>query len=326
MKPLVYVLNTHNPEIGQTELRALHSTFGDAVDFFVLNEGDDDPLPDRFFEADAIIVDHRIDFSADLINRLQRCKALIRNGVGFNNVDLETAQARGIPVCNVPDYGTEEVADHAIALAMTLHRRIIPLHQDAVQADWNVFRHSNLLRRTSHQVFGIVGLGRIGLATALRAKALGFQVQFYDPYLSQGTDKAVGIARVKHLQSILRESDILSLHCPLSKETYHLIDSDAIALMKPTSSLVNTARGPVVDTKAVVDALQAGTLAGAGLDVVETEPNPDPAIVNAPNMIVTCHAAFCSHESIIELHEKACLLALAAIRGEPLWNLVYTSS
>jgi phosphoglycerate dehydrogenase-like enzyme len=227
----------------------------------------------------------------------------------------------GIPVCNVPDYGTEEVADHAIALTLALCRQLFPLDEEAKRLGW-VIRVQPKMRRLRELVFGVVGLGRIGTATALRAKALGFQTLFYDPYLANGVDKAVGIARAKSLDALLERADVLSIHCPLNEETRHLIAERELALMKPTAFVVNTARGAVIKKTAILDALRNHRLAGAGLDVVEDEPLKTHEEAQTPNLIVTCHAAFCSVESKNEMRATSARIARAAVLGNPLENIV----
>ena len=178
------------------------------------------------------------------------------------------------------------------------------------------------LRRLSELIFGMVGLGRIGTATALRAKALGFQVCFCDPYLPNGIDKAVGISRVRTLEELLTKSDVLSIHCPLNEETHHLNADDEIAMMKPTAFVVNTARGAVIKKMAILEALRAGRLAGAGLDGVKDEPLKSIEEAATPNLIVTCHAAFCSVESKHEMRATSARIARDAVLGEPLENVV----
>ena len=276
---------------------------------------------DEICDADALIAWHNTPITEAGLAKLRNCKALIRNGVGFDSVDIQAAARHGIPVCNVPDYGTEEVADHAIALSMALCRQLFPLDEEAKHLGW-VIRVTPQLRRLRELVFGIVGLGRIGTATALRAKALGFQVCFYDPYLPNGIDKAVGISRVRTLEELLTKSDVLSIHCPLNEETHHLIADEEIALMKPTAFVVNTARGAVIKKTAILEALRAGKLAGAGLDVVEDEPLKTIEEAATPHLIVTCHAAFCSVESKHEMRSTSARIARAAVLGEPLENVV----
>lgn len=281
----------------------------------------DADLTDEICSANAIIIWHNMPLTAQGIARLKNCRAIIRNGVGFDSVDVAAARERGIAVCNVPDYGTEEVADHAIALAMALCRQILPLDVEAKQLGWNI-RVTAKLRRLSSLTFGIVGLGRIGTATALRAKALGFRVIFHDPYLPNGADKAVGITRVRTLDELLAQTDVLSLHCPLNEETRHLIAERELALLKPSAFVVNTARGGVIKKTAILAALRENRIAGAGLDVIEDEPLRTADEAATPNLIATCHAAFCSVESKIEMRSTSARIALAAVRNEALENVV----
>lgn len=279
------------------------------------------PLPDEALGADVLLLWHNIPITAEVISRLKKCRALIRNGVGYDSVDTKAAAARGIPVCNVPDYGTEEVADHAIALTLALYRQLFPLDAEAKRLGWQI-NVSSKMRRLRTQVLGIVGLGRIGTATALRAKAFGFRVVFFDPHLANGADKALGIERAATLDDLLRLADTVSIHCPSSAETRGLIGAREIGLMKPTAFLVNTARGDIVQKAPVLAALRDGRLAGAGLDVVEFEPLRTTEEAATPNLIVTCHAAFCSPEGMIEMRTSSAQIARAAVRGEAVWNRV----
>ncbi|HTY37208.1 MAG TPA: C-terminal binding protein [Bacteroidota bacterium] len=282
---------------------------------------DDKEFDVAVLESRALIVWHNTPITREGIARLKNCRVIIRNGVGFDSVDINAARELGIAVCNVPDYGTEEVADHAIALTLALCRQLFPLDQEARRLGWTIRVESNL-RRLRELTFGVVGLGRIGTAAALRAKALGFKVCFHDPYLANGVDKAVGVERARTLEELLRRTDVLSLHCPLNEETHHLIGERELAMLKPSAFVVNTARGAVIKKTAILEALRKGSLAGAGLDVVEDEPLKSAEEAATPNLIVTCHAAFCSVESKLEMRRTSSRIALAAVRGEPLENIV----
>jgi phosphoglycerate dehydrogenase-like enzyme len=279
------------------------------------------PFPDEVLGAHAIILWHGPLVSAEVIAGLKNCRVIVRNGVGFDSVDTAAAAKAGIAVCNVPDYGTEEVADHAIALTLALYRQLFPLDAEAKSLGWKI-NVSAKMRRLRTQTFGIIGLGRIGMATALRAKALGFRVVFYDPYVAVGTHKAVGVERLATLDELLRTADLVSVHCPLTSETRGMIGAREIALMKPTTFLVNTARGDIVQKAPVFAALREGRLAGAGLDVVEAEPLRTAEEAATPNLIVTCHAAFCSPEGMIEMRSTSAKIARAALLGQPVWNRV----
>lgn len=320
-KPLVAIIDWAASPLGDPESAVEKSVIGDAAEVRHFLCSSDADFTEEICEAQALIVWHNTPIRSEGIARLKNCRALIRNGVGFDSVDIAAAAQHGIAVCNVPDYGTEEVADHAIALTMALCRQLFPLDAEAKTLGWHI-RVEKKLRRLRELTFGVAGLGRIGTATALRAKALGFKVIFYDPYLPNGADKAVGIERVRSLEELLARCDVLSLHCPLNDETRHLIAERELALMKPGAFVVNTARGAVIKKMAILDALHSGHLAGAGLDVVEDEPLQTKEEASAPNLIVTCHAAFCSVESKIEMRATSARIALPAVRGEPLENIV----
>jgi phosphoglycerate dehydrogenase-like enzyme len=294
---------------------------GRAADLrYFLCETEADFAPD-LLAADVLILWHNLAVTAAGIGRLRRCRAIIRNGVGFDSVDIAAAATRGIAVCNVPDYGTEEVADHAMALALALCRQLFPLDAEAKALGWNI-RVGARLRRLRTLTFAIIGLGRIGTATALRAKALGFDVVFFDPHLPNGVEKAVGVRRARTLPELLRQADLLSIHCPLTAETRHLIARRELAMMKPTAFVVNTARGAVIQKSAILAALREGRLAGAGLDVIEEEPLRTAAEAATPHLIATCHAAFCSVESKAEMRATSARIARAAALDEPLENVV----
>lgn len=281
----------------------------------------DSPFPSQVLDAHALILWHGPVITPAVIAGLKHCRAIIRNGVGFDSVDTAAAARAGIPVCNVPDYGTEEVADHALALTLALYRQLFPLDAEAKRLGWNIaVQHK--MRRLRTQTFGIVGLGRIGTATALRAKAFGFRVVFFDPYVPSGVHKAVGIERVNSLAELLALSDTISVHCPLTAETRGMFGPAEIAAMKPTAFLVNTARGDIVQKAPLFAALSAGRLAGAGLDVVENEPLRSAPEAATPNLIVTCHAAFCSPEGMTEMRSTSARIARAAVTGQPIWNRV----
>ena len=279
------------------------------------------PFPAEVTDAHTLILWHGPAITAELIGRMKNCRAIIRNGVGFDSVDIAAAAKAGIPVCNVPDYGTEEVADHAIALTLALYRQLIPLDAVAKQLAWRIDVAAKM-RRLRTQTFGVIGLGRIGTATALRAKAFGFRVVFYDPHVPNGAHKAIGIERIASLEEIMKISDTISVHCPLSQETRRMIGAKEIAWMKPGSFLVNTARGDIVEKAAVFAALRSGHLAGAGLDVVENEPLRTQEETETPNLICTCHAAFCSPEGMIEMRSTSAKIARAAVTGQPVWTRV----
>jgi D-3-phosphoglycerate dehydrogenase/C-terminal binding protein len=293
----------------------------------------EDQFVGRIEDAAAIMMYHNIRLTRPTIERLEHCRLIVRCGVGFDNVDHAFARERGITVANVPDYGTEEVADSAIGMMLALTRGI---HQFNTRLrdrpDPWMYHVFSPLHRLRGRTFAIVGLGRIGIATALRAKALGMDVAFFDPYRQDGFDKALGIRRVESLEELFSEAFVLSLHCPLTSETRHLVNAESLAWLPHGAYLVNTARGGVVDTAAIPAALASGRLAGAGIDVLPHEPPAadDPLLVawrdrSHPafeRLIINPHAAFYSEEGLLDMRVKGSDACRRALLGQPLRNVV----
>jgi D-3-phosphoglycerate dehydrogenase len=264
--------------------------------------------------ADAILVQYA-PITARVLDALPDLKAVGRYGVGVDTVDLEAAAARGVPVCNVPDYSIEDVSDHAIALALTLVRGTAQLDR-RVRAGHYELAGIKPLHRVCEQTFGVVGLGRIGRATATKARALGFTVVGSDPMLETGSTSADGTP-VLAFEDLLERSDVVSLHVPLTEGTHHLISADALARMKSGAMLVNTCRGGVVDTSALLAALGTGRPRSAALDVFETEPIPEGSpLLEEENLVLTPHASWYSEESESELKRRIAEAMVAAVRGE----------
>lgn len=315
------------------ELEPERRVLGELADVTALNALEEDQLLGQIEQVDAIILYHELCLTQKSLSGLQRCKLIVRGGVGFDNVDWRYCRQRNIPVATVPDYGSEEVADTAIAMAMSLTRGVHVLNSrlKAGLRPWSYLQVAPL-QRLRGTVFGIIGLGRIGTAAALRAKALGMEVVFYDPYKPDGYDKAVGVRRVETLEELLAESMVVSVHCPLSEETHHMIDAEALGKMRPASFLVNTARGAIIDTKAIPEAIASGRLAGAGIDVLEKEPpaDDDPMLAawRDPNhpahhrLIVNPHAAFYSEQGLLDMRLKSAEACRRALLGLPLRNVV----
>ncbi len=267
------------------DLKPERSVVGDIARLTALGAGNEDELAGRIEDADAIMLWHELYITRKTIERLKKCRVMVRCGVGIDNVDYLFARERGIAVVNVPDYGSEEVADSAIGISLMLTRGIFMMASRA-RAGVGPWSYEPLIPQTRlrGEVFGVVGLGRIGTATALRAKALGMDVVFYDPYLPDGADKAIGIRRLETLDELLAQSLVVSLHCPATEETHNMIDAAAMKKMRKGAFLVNTSRGVVVDTHAVPEALESGHLGGVGLDVLEQEPPAD----DHPLMVASC--------------------------------------
>lgn len=290
--------------------------------------------PDLCAEVEGLMVfRHRV--TADDMVKFPRLRAVVRMGVGYDRVDRAAAATRGVMVCNVPDYGTMEVADHAVALLLTLRRGVM-LHHEAQRRDppalWTPIE-TPLIRRLGVQTLGIVGLGRIGTAVALRAKAFGIRVVFFDPHVSNGTDLSIGVQRVRSLDALLAQSDMLTLHAPLTPETRGMIGARELALLPAGAVLVNTARGPIVDPDAVLEALRTGHLAGAGLDVLPVEPpvEPLPALLRAyrdrepsleGRLIVTPHSAFHTPEAWADIRRKSAETMAAALLSNAPQNVI----
>ena len=288
-------------------------------------------LEGKVEDADAIIIFHEVSLPEEVINRLKNCRIIVRGGVGYDAVDYRCAGRLGIPVCNVPDYGVDEVADQAIGMMIALNRGFLKVERglkDSLEP-WDC-RAVQPVKRLSGATLGIVGLGRIGQATAQRARAMQMKIIAYDPYLRPGTEKVFGVEMVSFDELLLR-SDVVSLHSPLTEETDGLIDNDALSKMKPNAILVNTSRGSVVDTAALVQALRSGNISGAGIDVLPIEPpREDEPLIELwresnetnVNLILTPHTAFYSAEAMLEIRTKTAMEVARALRGEKLVNCV----
>lgn len=306
---------------------------GDIADVVALDATAESDLVGHIEGADAVMLYHNIAISTATISRLRQCKLIVRCGVGFDNVDHRAARAQSIPVGNVPDYGAEEVADSAIGLMLALTRGInffnVRLQQK--RGSW-AFMDTVPLYRLRGRTFGVIGLGCIGTAVALRAKAFGMNVAFYDPYKPDGYDKANGIRRVEKLDDLFAQSFVLSVHCPLTEETRHIVNERTIGLMPDGAYLVNTARGATVDATAIPAAIRSGKLRGAGIDVLPFEPPPDDhpllAAWRDPNdpchdrVILNPHSAFYSEEGLLDMRVKGAQACRRALLGEPLRNIV----
>lgn len=314
------------------------ATAGSDVDWDIFRERTLPALPQSALRAcDAMVVWHEMPVTRAMIAQLERCKIIVRAGVGFDHIDLEAAAEAGIPVCNTPDYGTSEVADHAIALMLNMRRGIASYHRNLMHSPQTGFDHAQapLLGRLRGKTFGIVGLGRIGVAAALRAKAFGMRVLAYDPLVSRGTEIAVGVDRCESIEALLAQSDVVSLHCPLTTETHNLINAKRLAMMQPHAILINTARGAIIDIDALLHALRAGIIAGAGIDVLPVEPpSPTDALALAyangadplvgERLFVTPHAAWSSPESVADARRLSVETAVQFLREGRLRNLVNT--
>ena len=308
---------------------------GGDVEFAIFNERDPDKISSTIWsDCQAMVTGLLMPIDAQVISRLVKCKIIARLGVGYDMIDTAAAGNAGIAVCNVPDYGTNEVADHAIALLLSFTRGI-PQYTETYRTDpdkgWD-YKITPAMTRMTGKCFGIIGLGRIGTAAAMRAKGFGMNVMAYDPFVPYGQELALNIERAYNLDELLRTADFISIHTPATELTYHLINQDTVSKMKPGVILVNTARGPICDLDAIYSGLKSGQIGAAGLDVFDPEP-PD---VNHPLMLAwrgreawlegrfaaTPHAAFYSPTSSKILREKALQTCLDYLKNNELRNCV----
>ncbi|CAN5734036.1 C-terminal binding protein [soil metagenome] len=265
--------------------------------------------------ADALMVGIE-KVPAELIETLDTCKIICRVGTGVDAIDIPAATANGIWVTNVPDYSIDEVSAHAILLVLAQARYLFPHRQQGRNGVWR-YRGATPIRRLSKQTLGIVGLGRIGKASARKGRGLGMRVIAHDPYIPLADFESVGAESVS-FDEVLSTSDFVSLHVPLTDETRRMIDTRALGLMKPTSFLVNTARGEVVDIPALVQAVQAEQLAGAALDVLPQEPpDLDDPVLHEERIIVTPHIAWASAEAAIDVRVRGSEDVVRTLKGSP---------
>ena len=258
--------------------------------------------------ADVIFVYHA-RFPRGTIEQLESVRVLARCGAGYDNIDVEAARERGIEVVYVPDYGVDDVADHALSLLLACARKVVLADRAVRAGEWPGYDELAPLRRLRGCTLGIFGYGRIGRALAEKARALGLRVLAHDPYAADATAA---------FDDLLRESDFLSVHAPLTDDTRHAIGQGELARMKPGAVLVNTARGAIVDSVALAAALADGRLAGAGLDVFEQAPLPaDHPLRACETVVLTPHSAAYTEESLAEVRKRPLADALRVLRGEP---------
>lgn len=276
-------------------------------------------LIEATWDADAILVQYA-NITSNVMDHMKKCRAIVRYGVGLDCIDLNAATEHGIMVGNIPDYGLEDIADHAIALMLTCARKIVELNQAVREGTWD-YKLAKPLFRLRGKTLGLVGFGRIARMVADKARVFGLEVIAFDPYIEDTTAVSWQVSRAD-LDTVLRSADILSLHAPVTRETFHLINDQAFAKMKRNCILVNTARGALVDEMALINALNTAQIAGAGLDVSEQEPmNPKNELLNMPNVVITPHSAWYTEEAQQSLQQQAAQEIIRALSGERLLNL-----
>ena len=261
-------------------------------------------LAEALPEADAVLVT-RAPINATVMAALRNCKVVVRYGVGVDTLDLEAATEHGIVCAHVPDFCMEEVANHALMHMLAAVRKLIPQDRAVREGGWRDGLTLQPMLQLYGQTVGLVACGNIGQAFAKRAQALSMRVIAYDPYIDPSVPAALGIELIESLEDLLRQSDVVSLHTPATPETRQMINAERLSQMKPTAYLVNTARGSIVDQPALIDALERGVIAGAGLDVFEEEPwVSDSPLRTMDNVVHTPHSASYSDASYERLSTR----------------------
>jgi D-3-phosphoglycerate dehydrogenase len=267
-RPILYLVRTVNvPDLE----RISKAELGDLVTVRTEQEKAGRELGRMLSDATAIIVDSNTQVTADVIDEMRNCKIIVTASVGFDHIDLNAAGRKSIFVSNSPGYCTEEVADQTIGLLLAVARKIFVFNSITRSGKWDDWKPAEPVYRLRGRTLGIIGLGRIGTAVALRAKVFGLDVIAFDPYIPIGLDRALGVRSV-NFDLLLRDSDVISIHVPLTDETRHMIGSKEFERMKNSVFIINTSRGAVMDHDALVNVLRSGKVAGAGIDVFEKEP------------------------------------------------------
>ncbi|EID0746546.1 C-terminal binding protein [Escherichia coli] len=271
--------------------------------------------------VDAIMV-REATVSRPMIEAMQQCRVIVRYGVGVDNIDSQAAKEKGIYVANVPDYGSEDVAEHALALLLAATRRIATRNRDVRDGQWGIGQREPMFRLAG-KILGVVGFGRISRCFVQKASGFGFKrILVVDPLLTDEQASQAGVTRV-NLDTLCREADFISLHAPLTPDTHHLIGEAELAKMKPSAVLVNTSRGGLIDEQALINALLQKRIFAAGLDVFESEPlSAKSPLLQMDNTLCTDHTAWFTEESVVELQSKAAHEVRRAFEGEHPLNWV----
>ncbi len=272
--------------------------------------GDVGKVREAVADADAVLL-RESPIDASVIADMQRCKAIVRYGIGVDNVDLAAAKAKQIPVANVPDYGTEEVSDQAVALFMAVARRVASRDREVKGGAWGI-GPAQKIYRIAGRTLGLIGYGRIAAALARKLRGLGItRVLAYDPYARLPDEvESVGV------DELCRQADVISIHAPLTPDTRHILNRERIAMLKATAIVINTARGPLIDEAALAEALRENRIFGAGLDVFAEEPvRADNPLLKLDNVVASDHAGWYSEESVQDLQRKAAEEVVRVLRG-----------
>ena len=283
----------------------------------ILRSTDHDLILDRAKVADVLMVVYA-KVTSDIIENAPRLKGIVKYGVGVDNIDVQSATEHGVIVANVPDYAIDTVADLALGLLLSLSRRIMIADRLMRSRNWgNYASPPSLLKGIDlfGKTLGLIGIGRIGKAVGDRAKSFGTKIVAFDPYVSREMAKEMGVELVT-LDELFRVSDFISLHSPLTEETRGIVNADSISRMKDGVFIINTARGPLIDHKALIEALKSGKVAGAGLDVLQTEPpRKDDPIFDLDNVVLTPHIAWYTDEALRRLEMSAAQTSVNLLTG-----------
>ncbi len=319
-KVVVHSVLVENPDVESEILSAI-----DANLVFVPNEN-----VDLFFEeikdADGVIIADR-KIKPEHVLTLKNCRIIARQGIGFDNIDLVNTKEKNIAVTNVPDYCLDEVSDFAMSLMLSMLRHIPTYDKHVKENIWDIqsiMTKSGFpqMRRLSTQTLGIVGFGKIARYVAKKARAFGFKMLAYDPYITEEVAKEYG-ATLVDFETIIKESDVISIHSPLTPETKHMFNLDVFKKMKNTAVIVNTSRGPLVNENDLVVALRDKIIAGAAIDVTEVEPPTlNSPLLELENLIITPHAAFFTKDSYDELRRRAAEEVVRVLSGKEPENRV----
>ena len=278
-------------------------------------------LPELLADADAVITQFA-PLTADVIQSMQRARVIVRYGIGVDNVDLLAAKARGIPVCNVPDYCIDEVADQTLAFMLATTRQVLSNCHAVREGRWGLATPLEQMRTLRDLTVGLVGFGRIGREVAARLQPFHCRVLVHDPAVTDEAVQKSGCHSAR-MDQLFAESDLISLHCPSMPQTRGMINRDSLSAMKQGAILINVARGDLIDSDALCEALLKKHLSAAALDVFTPEPIPsDHPLLQMENVIFASHIASCSVRAVRTLRETAATIAAMALRGEPLPNIV----
>ncbi|MBY0230397.1 MAG: C-terminal binding protein [Gemmataceae bacterium] len=313
----VLVTDSSFPDLGLE--RALLEPLGCAVEGRQCKTIDD--LVAAVAGADAVLTQFA-PVKAAVVAAMDKARVIVRYGIGVDNVDLDAARAKGIPVCNVPDYCIDEVADHTLAFILSLTRQVVPNALLVRDGRWGLAGPLDSLRTLRDQTVGIVGFGRIGREVASRLAPFKCPRLVFDAFVPPDAIRAAGCEPVA-LDALLSRSDLVTLHCPSTPQTRRMLNADSLASMKPGAIVVNLARGDLIDTPALVAALRSGHVSSAALDVCDPEPIPaDSPLRSMPNVVAASHIASASPRAVKTLRETAARIAARALKGEPLPNIV----